>query len=72
MLEPGLWETLCASVLSVMRDAMEEVAARGVPQAAARDFLLGHMNILAAVILEETGGYFRMPATWRLSLASRC
>src|SRR3546814_1841185 len=53
LLEPGLSETVCASLLDVMRDAMDEVVARGVPQEAARDFLLGHMNVLAAVIFKH-------------------
>src|SRR3546814_2111012 len=53
LLEPGLSETVCASLLDVMREAMDEVVARGVPQEAARDFLLGHMNVLAAVIFKH-------------------
>ncbi|RIX97575.1 semialdehyde dehydrogenase [Aureimonas flava] len=58
LLEPGLSETVTASLLVVMREAMEEVVARGVPREAARDFLLGHMNVLGAVIFEETPGVF--------------
>lgn len=58
LLEPGLSETVCASLLDVMREAMDEVVARGVPKDAARDFLLGHMNILGAVIFEEIDGVF--------------
>jgi len=58
LLEPGLSETVCASLLMVMRQAMDEVVARGVPADAARDFLLGHMNILGAVIFEEIEGQF--------------
>ena len=58
LLEPGLSETVCASLLDVMREAMDEVVARGVPAEAARDFLLGHMNILAAVIFKEVDGVF--------------
>lgn len=58
LLEPGLSETVCASLLVVMREAMEEVVARGVAPEAARDFLLGHMNILAAVIFREVDGVF--------------
>lgn len=58
MLEPGLSETVVASLLVVMREAMDECVARGVPQAAARDFLLGHMNILAGVIFDEQPGVF--------------
>ncbi len=58
LLEPGLSETVCASLLTVMREAMDEVVARGVPKECARDFLLGHMNILGAVIFEEVDGVF--------------
>lgn len=58
LLEPGLSETVCATLLAVMKDGMQEVVRRGVPKEAARDFLLGHMNILAAVIFEEIPGAF--------------
>ncbi len=58
LLEPGLAETVCGSLLDVLREAMDEVVRRGVPQEAARDFLLGHMNILAAVIFKEQPGVF--------------
>jgi hypothetical protein len=58
LLEPGLSETVCATLLDVMREAMDEVVARGVPAEAARDFLLGHMNVLGAVIFKEVEGVF--------------
>jgi D-apionate oxidoisomerase len=58
LLEPGLSETVCATLLVVMREAMDEVIARGVPREAARDFLLGHMNVLGAVIFGEVEGVF--------------
>ncbi|MBZ7926397.1 NAD(P)-binding domain-containing protein [Ensifer adhaerens] len=58
LLEPGLSETVCASLLVVIREAMDECVRRGVPKEAARDFLLGHMNVLGAVIFEETPGVF--------------
>jgi hypothetical protein len=58
LLEPGLSETVCATLLDVMREAMDEVVARGVPREAARDFLLGHMNVLGAVIFKEVDGVF--------------
>ncbi|HEY1945001.1 MAG TPA: phosphogluconate dehydrogenase C-terminal domain-containing protein [Roseiarcus sp.] len=58
LLEPGLSETVCATLLVVMREALDEVVARGVPQAAASDFLLGHMNVLGAVIFGEVEGVF--------------
>jgi hypothetical protein len=58
LLEPGLSETVCATLLVVMRDAMEEVVRRGVDRQAARDFLMGHLNILGAVVLGEIEGVF--------------
>ena len=58
LLEPGLSETVCASLLDVMREAMDEVISRGVPADAARDFLLGHMTILSAVIFKQIDGKF--------------
>ncbi|MFL9993526.1 NADP oxidoreductase coenzyme F420-dependent [Burkholderia sp. GAS332] len=58
LLEPGLSETICATLLYVMREAMDETVKRGVPKEAARDFLLGHMNILSAVIFNEIPGAF--------------
>jgi hypothetical protein len=58
LLEPGLSETVCATLLDVMRDAMDEVVARGVPAECARDFLLGHMTILSAVIFKQIPGQF--------------
>jgi hypothetical protein len=58
LLEPGLSETVCATLLDVMREAMDEVVARGVPAEAARDFLLGHLNVLGAIIFREVDGVF--------------
>ena len=58
LLEPGLSETVCATLLATLREAMDEVVARGVPKDAARAFLLGHMNILSAVIFDEIEGAF--------------
>lgn len=58
LLEPGLSETVCATLLDVMREGMDEVIARGVPADCARDFLLGHMTILSAVIFQQIPGQF--------------
>ena len=58
LLEPGLSETVCASLLVVMKQALDEVVAKGVPRDCARDFLLGHMNVLGSVIFEEVEGQF--------------
>lgn len=58
LLEPGLSETVCATLLTVIREAMDDVVKRGVPHEAARDFLLGHLNVEASVIFNETQGVF--------------
>ncbi len=52
MLEPGLSETVAATCLTAIREAMDEVVARGVPAAAARDFLLGHLNVELAILFD--------------------
>ncbi len=56
MLEPALVETLCSTMQVIVREAMDEVIARGVPAEAARDFLLGHINIQLAVLYGEIPG----------------
>ena len=43
ILEPALSETVAATCIAVIREAMEEAIARGVPAEAARDFLMGHV-----------------------------
>ena len=58
ILEPVLSETTAATCITVIREAMEESIRRGVPRAAARDFLLGHLNIEMAIVFEEVGSPF--------------
>lgn len=58
MLEPALAETMCASLLVVMSEGLDEVVRRGVDRQAALDFLLGHINVLASVIFGEREGAF--------------
>lgn len=53
MLEPALSETIACTCLSVMREALDETVRRGVPEAAARDFLMGHINIALAIAFNE-------------------
>jgi hypothetical protein len=45
ILEPALSETLAITLCITMREAMEEVVRQGVPREAAKQFLLGHVNI---------------------------
>jgi hypothetical protein len=56
MLEPGLVETLSSTCIYVISEALKEVIAQGVPADAARDFLLGHLNIQMAVLFNELPG----------------
>lgn len=58
MLEPALSETVAATGASVVREAMDEAIRRGVPAEAARDFLLGHLNIELAIVFNETNWNF--------------
>jgi len=53
LLEPALVETLSSSCLDLVREGMEEIITRGVPREAAREFLMGHINIQLAVLFKE-------------------
>jgi hypothetical protein len=53
ILEPALSETVTATLMMVIREAMDEAIARGVPAQAARDFLLGHIHIDLAIFFGE-------------------
>ncbi|HEV7276345.1 MAG TPA: phosphogluconate dehydrogenase C-terminal domain-containing protein [Devosiaceae bacterium] len=45
ILEPALSETIGATLALALREATDEAVRRGVPEEAARDFMLGHLNI---------------------------
>jgi len=53
MLEPALSETVAATCLTVIREALDEAVDRGVPAEAARDFLMGHLNVEIAILFNE-------------------
>jgi len=56
LLEPALVETLASTCVYVIREGLNEVIKRGVPEDAARDFLLGHLRIQMAVLFNELPG----------------
>jgi hypothetical protein len=58
LLEPAMAETVAACCITIIREAMDEAIRRGVPEAAARDFLLGHVNIPLAIVFGEIGSPF--------------
>ncbi len=49
ILEPALSETIGATLAMALREATDAAVRRGVPQAAAMDFMLGHLNIELAI-----------------------
>ena len=56
ILEPVLSETVCATCLTIIREAMDEAVRRGVPEPAARDFILGHLNVELAILFDQLPG----------------
>jgi D-apionate oxidoisomerase len=59
ILEPAMAETCSATFIVAIREAMEEAIKRGVPRAAAEDFMLGHINVQLAIVFEQIN--------WRMS-----
>ena len=53
ILEPGFSETLSSTCIKKIRDGLDVVVDKGVPYDAARDFILGHINIQLAVLFDE-------------------
>ncbi len=49
ILEPALSETIGATLVLALRDAVGEAVRRGVPEQAATDFMLGHLNLELAI-----------------------
>lgn len=59
ILEPALSETFGAAMISCMKEAVDVVVAKGVPQEAAYAFFLGHVNIELALLFGKLpGGQF--------------
>lgn len=55
LLEPGVVETTCATLVAAMKEAMDEAIRMGVPEQAAIDFVLGHIRIELAIIFGFAG-----------------
>lgn len=49
VLEPALSETVAATLCLALRDATDRAVSMGVPEAAAHDFVLGHLKIELAI-----------------------
>jgi len=55
LLEPVMSETVAATCITIIREAMDEAVRRGVPADAARDFLLGHVFCELGIVFEKAG-----------------
>jgi hypothetical protein len=52
VLEPALSETVVLTCMVIMTEAIEEAVKLGVPPEAARDFVLGHMNVNVGILFK--------------------
>ena len=58
ILEPAMVETLAQTCMEVVKEGYDRIITLGVPEAAARDFVLGHLRIQIAVLFKEVNGTF--------------
>lgn len=58
ILEPALSETVAATCLTVIREAVDEAVKRGVPEEAAREFVLGHIKVIIGILFGYIGSPF--------------
>ena len=58
ILEPAMVETLAQTCMEVIKEGYDKIISLGVPEAAARDFVLGHIRIQIAVLFKEVNGTF--------------
>jgi D-apionate oxidoisomerase len=53
LLEPAMAETVGIALVMALREALEEVVRRGVPRAAAEDFLYGHIKVPLGIAFNQ-------------------
>lgn len=58
ILEPAMVETLAQTCMEVVKEGYDRIVELGVPEAAAKDFVLGHLRIQIAVLFKEVNGTF--------------
>ena len=56
ILEPVLSETVLGTCLTIVGEAIQEAVRRGVPEAAARDFVLGHLKVELGIVFQLFAG----------------
>jgi hypothetical protein len=69
LLEPALVETLAATCVTVIREGMDQIIDMGVPEAATRDFLMGHIRTELAIVFGEAGFPFSDGAILAIDIA---
>lgn len=57
LLEPAAAEVVAAAAACIMKEAMDEVIRMGVPAAAARSFMLGHIQIPLAIAFNSVNPF---------------
>ncbi|TBL76528.1 phosphogluconate dehydrogenase C-terminal domain-containing protein [Paenibacillus thalictri] len=57
LLEPAAAEVVAAAAACIMKEAMDEVIKMGVPAAAARSFMLGHIQIPLAIAFNNVNPF---------------
>jgi hypothetical protein len=70
ILEPAMVETLAQTCMEAVKEGYEKIVSLGVPEAAARDFVLGHLRIQIAVLFREVNGVFS-DAAYKISQRAR-
>ena len=70
LLEPALVESLAQTCIEIVKEGYDRVVQQGVPEEAARDFLLGHLRIQIAVVFGEVNGTFS-DAAYKISARAR-
>ncbi|KPJ86404.1 MAG: hypothetical protein AMS17_12565 [Spirochaetes bacterium DG_61] len=57
ILEPAMAEVVGASCVTLLKEALDEAVHRGVPEEAARAFILGHINIELAILFKSSNPF---------------
>lgn len=57
ILEPAAAEVVVALCATIMKEAIDEAIRQGVPEQAARSFLLGHIQIPLAIVLKSSNPF---------------
>jgi hypothetical protein len=57
ILEPAMAEVVGASCVTLLKEALDEAVRRGVPEEAARAFMLGHVHIELAILFKSSNPF---------------